>query len=418
MALEPERLTAYSDGILAIAADFITTAQQAGLSLLSLFAVLDIVLFGIAVALGQRDLLAKGIWKLLLIGAVLLLVRDGGVLIQILSDSALYLARGDRALMPDPIALLAAGMAGSLDLMRLSADSGPQLLGASMSLSGLALAMVLTFGLAAGALLYQLAAFHVTAGFALVMLPIGIFAPGRALLGRAGRGLLSATVRLTVVVLICLPLPPLLDAMMVPITRQSALDVPLAQLCLGLCLLVLLTALPHAAIAVIGDFAGVANPPSSPTPPAPATAPAPIGLSTRGSLQAAAKVPLALPAPATRAAASGAMSATTTARTVSSQGTISGRATAAAPGGPDGERSVAGIAPVVRELGSGPRSRGALDLPGQLPIGSANLERLVSDALRRSLDTEISTRGYQAIAAGARTEEDDETETPPDIPQT
>lgn len=412
MALEPDRLTAYSDGILAIAADFITTAQQAGLSLLSLFAVLDIVLFGVAVALGQRDLLAKGIWKLLLIGAVLLLVRDGGVLIQILSDSALYLARGDRALMPDPIPLLAAGMASSLDLMRLSADSGTQLLGASMSLSGLALTMIVTFGLAAGALLYQLAAFHVTAGVALVMLPIGIFAPGRALLGRAGRGLLSATVRLTVVVLICLPLPPLLDAMMVPITRQSALDVPLAQLCLGLCLLVLLLALPHAAIAVIGDFAGVADPPAAPVPPAPVAAgPSPVGVSPRGSLQAAAKVPLALPAPAARTVTSGGMIAAAT-RSTSAENTGSGRATAVGLGSPDGARTVVGIAPVARDLGSGPRTRSALDLSGQPPIGSATLDHLVSDALRRSLGTEVSTRGYQAIAAGARTEDDDETETP------
>jgi hypothetical protein len=411
MALEPDRLTAYSDGILAIAADFITTAQQAGLSLLSLFAVLDIVLFGIAVALGQRDLLAKGIWKLLLIGAVLLLVRDGGVLIQILSDSALYLARGDRALMPDPIPLLAAGMAGSLDLMRLSADSGAQLLGASMSLSGLALALILTFGLAAGALLYQLAAFHVTAGFALVLLPIGIFAPGRALLGRAGRGLLSATVRLTVVVLICLPLPPLLDAMMVPITRQSALDVPLTQLCLGLCLLVLLLGLPHAAIAVIGDFAGVADPPAAPALPPQTAGPSPVSVSPRGSLQAAAKVPLALPAPATRTATSGAMIAAA-ARSTSAEESTNGRTTAVGLGSPDSARSTAGIAPVARDLGSGPRTRSALDLPGQATIGPANLERLVSDALRRSLDTEISTRGYQAIAAGARTEDDDETEAP------
>lgn len=412
MALEPDRLTAYSDGILTIAADFINTAQQAGLSLLSLFAVLDIVLFGIAVALGQRDLLAKGIWKLLLIGAVLLLVRDGGVLIQILSDSALYLARGDRDLMPDPIALLAAGMAATLDLMRLSADSGTQLLGASMSLSGLALAMIITFGLAAGALLYQLAAFHVTAGVALIMLPIGIFAPGRALLGRAGRGLLSATVRLTTILLISLPLPPLLQAMMVPITRQSALDVPLAQLCLGLCLLVLLLALPRAAIAVIGDFAGVADPPTSPAAPVPAASPTPLGVSPRGSLQAAAKVPLALPAPASRATASGAMINAAT-RTAAPESAAGGRAAAGGSVGVDA-RMATGIAPIARDLGSGPRTRSGLDLPGQTAVGSANLDRLVSDALRRSLEAEPSTRGYDAIAAGTRTEDDDETAPPDD----
>lgn len=414
MAFEPERLTAYSDGILAIAADFITTAQQAGLSLLSLFAVLDIVLFGIAVALGQRDLLAKGIWKLLLIGAVLLLVRDGGTLIQTLSDSALYLARGNRALMPDPVALLAAGTTGGLDLMRLSADSGTQLLGASISLSGLALALVITFGLAAGALLYQLAAFHVTAGVALIMLPIGLFAPGRALLGRAGHGLISATVRLTVVVLISLPMPPLLDAMMVPITRQSALDVPIAQLCLGLCLLVLLLALPRAAIAVIGDFSGVADPQTAPTtPPAVSVSPQASPL-PRGALQAAATVPLALPAPGNRAAPTNAIISAAARLTSSVTAATAGATSTTNTGGTEGLRGSLGISQTSAPgVSSGVRARSGTALPAQMPLTPANLERLVGDALRRSLAVDPTTRGYQAIAAGTRTE-DDESEGPDD----
>jgi hypothetical protein len=414
MAFEPDRLTAYSDGILAIAADFITTAQQAGLSLLSLFAVLDIVLFGIAVALGQRDLLAKGIWKLLLIGAVLLLVRDGGTLIQTLADSALYLARGNRALMPDPVALLAAGTSGGLDLMRLSADSGTQLLGASISLSGLALALVITFGLAAGALLYQLAAFHVTAGVALIMLPIGLFTPGRALLGRAGHGLISATVRLTVVVLISLPMPPLLDAMMVPITRQSALDVPIAQLCLGLCLLVLLLALPRAAIAVIGDFSGVADPQaaqaaSAPVGVSPQTTPLP-----RGALQAAAAVPLALPAPANRAASANAIISAAARLASSVTAATAGATSTTNTGGTEGLRGSLGISHTSAPgVSSGPRTRTGTALPAQMPLTPANLERLVGDALRRSLAADPTTRGYQAIAAGTRTE-DDKSERPDD----
>ncbi|MFD2261759.1 type IV secretion system protein [Lacibacterium aquatile] len=410
MAFDPERLTLFSDGILGTASSFIGTAQQAGLSLLGLFAVLDLVLFGLAVALGQRNLLAKGIWKLLLIGVVLLLVRDGGYLIDILFDSALYLAKGNRTLLPDPVGLMAVGITGSLDLMRLSADSGQQLLGASMSLSGLAIAMVVTFGLAAGALLYQLAAFHVTAGVALVMLPIGLFSPGRALLGRAGRGLLTATVRLAIVTLICLPLPPLLDAMMEPLTRQGALDMPLAQLCLGLCLLVLLLGLPRAALSVIGDFSGLGETPATAstsikTALPPSTAPAP-----RGSLQAAALVPQGSSLPAERLTAAATLVGTSSRASGALLSSTRDPATTASP--PpigEGQRSSVNLGPSAPGLTRGEDSRRtSLDRNAQqAPQAATNIERLVSDALRRSLGgTDGTSRGYRAIAAGARTEDE------------
>ncbi|MFD2263429.1 type IV secretion system protein [Lacibacterium aquatile] len=406
MAVAPEHLTIFSDGVLAIASGFIGTAQQAGLSLLGLFAVLDLVLFGIAVALGQRDMLAKGIWKLLLIGVVLLLVRDGGALVTTLSDSALYLSRGDRSLLPDPVALLAVGTQGSLDLMRLSADTGPQLLGASISLSGLAIAMIVTFGLAAGALLYQLAAFHLTAGIALVMLPIGLFSPGRALLGRAGRGLLTATVRLTTVLLICLPLPALLTAMMTPLTRQSSMDMPLAQLCLGLCLFVLLLGLPRAAMAVVGDFAGV-NEATAAASPSSQAAVAAQQLPPRTSLQAAAAVPLGQASTVERFGG-GASVARASDRFSTGLLSAGSSTTISSSSGNSGLRSSPGVTHSSSGLSSSSDARRpVLDRTAQTaPPTAVSIDRLVSDALRRSLAPEATTRGYRAIEAGTRTEDD------------
>lgn len=416
MAFEPERFTTYSDGVLASAASFIGTAQQAGLSLLGLFAVLDIVLFGIAIALGQRDLLAKAIWKLLLLGLVLLLVRDGSVLVHLLSESALYLAKGKTELIPDPVGFAAVGIGSALDLMRLSADTGPQLMGASMSLSILAVALVVAFALASGTLLYQLVAFHIVAGMSLIMLPIGLFTPGRALLARAGRGLLTATVRLTVVILISLPLPALLDAMMSPITRQSSLDVPLTQLCLGLSYFVLLLGLPRAAIAVVGDFAGTPSgpPEARPQPAAATTIIPPI---TRASVQAATALPAGTGARENWASsAAGTAAGGNLERYTTSSGSLppAGSGSLARSGGSFQTTTTSGPGAAV---GSGARQlqRGEIQGP-QVTASSGNLERLVSDALRKSLALQAPTRGYQAIAAGTRTEDDDKTESP-DVPR-
>jgi hypothetical protein len=412
MAFEPERFTTYSDGVLASATSFIGTAQQASLSLLGFFAILDIILFGIAIAMGQRDMLAKAIWKLLLLGLVLLLVRDGSLLIRLLSDSALYLAKGKAELIPDPVGFAAVGIGSALDLMRLSADTGPQLMGASMSLSILAIALVIAFALASGTLLYQLAAFHIVAGMSLVMLPIGLFTPGRALLARAGRGLLTATVRLTVVILISLPLPTLLDAMMSPITRQSSLDVPLTQLCLGLSYFVLLLGLPRAAIAVVGDFAGTPStqPEARPQPAAATTIIPPLA---RASVQAATALPVGANTRenwASSAASSG--SGGNLERYTASLGSLAPAASGGlARSGSSFQKTTASGPGTVIGGGARQLQRGELQGP-QVTASSGNLERLVSDALRKSLALQAPTRGYQAIAAGARTEDDDEMETP------
>jgi len=411
MAFEPERFTTYSDGVLASASSFIGTAQQAGLSLLGLFAVLDIILFGIAIALGQRDLLAKAIWKLLLLGLVLLLVRDGSVMVHLLSESALYLAKGKAELIPDPVGFAAVGISSALDLMRLSADTGPQLLGASMSLSILAVALVIAFALASGTLLYQLAAFHIVAGMSLVMLPIGLFTPGRALLARAGRGLLTATVRLTVVILISLPLPALLDVMMAPITRQSSLDVPLTQLCLGLSYFVLLLGLPRAAIAVVGDFAGTpaAQSEARSQPAATTTIIPPL---TRASVQAATALPAGAGArEAWASSPAGPAAGGNLERYTTAPGGLPSAASGSLARSGGSFQTTTASAPGTA-IGGGARQLQRGDIQGpQASASSGNLERLVSDALRKSLALQSPTRGYQAIAAGTRTE-DDETEAP------
>ena len=199
-------------GTVNVVQDVIVAQLQAGFErvqavawpLLYGFAVLELVLVGLGIALGQRAVAGELIGKIIKIGFIVFLIHNYGTLLQAILAGFSWIGEGVgggsvmatvQDAMARPGQLWSLGYDPALRLFDVAAKADAQQPGIALIYTVLGFGLLLSFGLIAAQVVFAIVAFYGVALVGLLLVPLGIFRPTEGLLDRALGQILAAAAR-------------------------------------------------------------------------------------------------------------------------------------------------------------------------------------------------------------------------------
>lgn len=183
-----------------------TTVANYALNLLYLFAVLEVVVFGIVWAL-QRDVgWDKFFFKIIKIGLIFFIIQNYEYLLKQIMDSFAQLSgavinnAGAVKYVFNPAKIWQYGYDSGVHLLQIS-TSGSNI-GLALIQVSLGMGILLIFGLLGIQMVLQMISFYVVSLGALILLPFGAFALGRGMFDRAVQTVFQAGIRLMALIII------------------------------------------------------------------------------------------------------------------------------------------------------------------------------------------------------------------------
>lgn len=263
MTIDPGAITLIQVTFLTHLNSAFNLVARYALNLLYLFAVLELVIFGLIWAL-QRDVgWDRLFFKVLKIGLIFFVIVNYGWLIDMIVKSFAQLAGvvvNDESLSQivfNPGKLWQYGYDAGLNLLKLAA------LGNSFGLIliqlSLGLGILITFGLLGILLVVQIVAFYLVSFTALIMLPFGTFAPSKAMFDKAVQSVLRAGVRMmSLLIIIGVAATVWNGFQLVDLATSTAVNInqPLGLFFTSLLFLCLAYYLPSVAAKVVGNISG------------------------------------------------------------------------------------------------------------------------------------------------------------------
>lgn len=206
ITIDPGAITLIQTTFLQHIATAFSTVTRYALNLLYLFAVLELVMFGLIWAL-QRDLAwSKLFFKVLKIGLIFFIIQNYSWLVNTILTSFTQLAgitlnnHEIAQFIFNPASIWQYGYNAGLHLLQLAATGGS--FGLAMIQIFLGIGILLTFGLLGIQVILQVVGFYLIAFAALILLPFGTFNPSGKMFDKAVQTVLQAGVRVMVIIMV------------------------------------------------------------------------------------------------------------------------------------------------------------------------------------------------------------------------
>ncbi|MFO1060546.1 MAG: type IV secretion system protein [Dongiaceae bacterium] len=276
--------------------------QAVAWPLLYAFAVIEMVLLGLGLALGRRAAAGELLWMVVKIGIVIFLIQNYAYLLQTVLAGFAWLglqpqevtdgAVTVQEVIQRPSRIWQLGYDPALGLLEVAvkADGGQP--GIAFIYGWLGFGILVAFGVLVAQIVFTIVAFYGVALVALLMVPLGIFRPAGGLLDRALQQVLAAAARVLVLVLLVGVLVRLWPDLDVPrFTAKTPIDQPLGLFFLAATFALLAFRLPGLAARVVGPLAAARPRPADlaveVAPARPIVAPAPLPAALRDGAQVA-----------------------------------------------------------------------------------------------------------------------------------
>ncbi len=241
---------------------FSTVAKYA-LNLLYLFAVLEVVIFGLIWAL-QRDVgWEKLFFKIIKIGLIFFIIQNYTWLLDTIMQSFAQLAGvviNNTAVAKyifNPAKIWAYGYDSGINLLQLATTTNS--FGLAMVQISLGMGILLVFGLLGIQMVLQIVGFYMVSLGALIFLPFGAFILGRGMFDKAVQAVFQAGIRLMVLIIIIGVAVVVWDGFQLMDLAQTTkfnINQPLGLFFTALLFLCLALYLPKVLSQVVGSFGG------------------------------------------------------------------------------------------------------------------------------------------------------------------
>jgi len=237
--------------------------QAVAWPLLYAFAVIELVLVGLGIALGQRAAAGELIGKIIKIGLIVFLISNYGTLLQIILDGFTRIGGaaggGDIAAVKEaltrPAALWKLGYDPALRVFDLAAKADAQQPGLALIFTVLGFGLLASFGLIAAQVVFAIVAFYCVALVGLLLVPLGIFRPTEGLLDRALSQILAAAARVLAIGLLVGALVGLWSKFkLTEFTIRTPIDEPVGLLLVAATFALLSVKLPSLAARAVGPI--------------------------------------------------------------------------------------------------------------------------------------------------------------------
>src|SRR5258708_15740579 len=202
--LDPGAVNVVQDVILGQPQAGFERVQAIAWPLLYGFAVLEMVLVGLGIALGQRAVAGELLGKIIKIGFIVFLIHNYASLLQTILSGFSWIGQGIgggslmatvQEAMARPSRLWELGYDPALRLFDVAAKADAQQPGIALIYTVLGFGLLISFGLIAAQVVFAIVAFYGVALVGLLLVPLGIFRPTDGLLDRALGHVLAAAAR-------------------------------------------------------------------------------------------------------------------------------------------------------------------------------------------------------------------------------
>jgi type IV secretion system protein TrbL len=240
--------------------------QAVAWPLLYAFAVIEMVLLGLGLALGRRAAAGDLLWMVVKIGVIIFLIQNYAYLLQTVLAGFAWLglqpqdvrdgAMTVQEVIQRPSRIWQLGYDPALGLLEVAvkADGGQP--GIALIYGWLGFGILVAFGVLVAQIVFTIVAFYGIALMALLLVPLGVFRPTGGLLDRALQQVLSAAARVLVLVLLVGVLVRLWPDLQAPrFTAKTPIDQPLGLFFLAATFALLAFRLPGLAARVVGPLA-------------------------------------------------------------------------------------------------------------------------------------------------------------------
>ena len=262
--LDPSTVNVVQDVIVAELQAGFTRVQAIAWPLLYGFAVLELVLVGLGIALGRRAVASDLLGTVIKIGFIVFLIQNYAYLLQAILGGFSLIGEGlggggvmatVQEAMAKPAVLWSLGYDPALRLFEVAAKADAQQPGIALIYTGLGFGILLSFGLIAAQVVFAVVAFYVVALVGLLLVPLGIFRPTEGLLDRALGQILAAAARVLATGLIAGALVALWSKLdLHEFKIDTPIDQPIGLWLVAITFALLIIKLPAVAARVVGPI--------------------------------------------------------------------------------------------------------------------------------------------------------------------
>jgi hypothetical protein len=262
--LDPSAVNVVQDVIVAELQAGFTRVQAIAWPLLYGFAVLELVLVGLGIALGRRAVASDLLGTVIKIGFIVFLIHNYAYLLQAVLGGFSLIGEGlggggvmatVQEAMAKPAVLWGLGYDPALRLFEVAAKADAQQPGIALIYTGLGFGILLSFGLIAAQVVFAIVAFYVVALVGLLLVPLGIFRPTEGLLDRALGQILAAGARVLATGLIAGALVALWSKLdLHDFKIDTPIDQPIGLWLVAITFALLIIKLPAVAARVVGPI--------------------------------------------------------------------------------------------------------------------------------------------------------------------
>src|SRR5215470_3291993 len=262
--LDPSAVNVVQDVIVAELQAGFTRVQAIAWPLLYGFAVLELVLVGLGIALGRRAVASDLLGTVIKIGFIVFLIQNYAYLLQAILGGFSLIGEGlggsgvmatVQEAMAKPAVLWQLGYDPALRLFEVAAKADAQQPGIALIYTGLGFGILLSFGLIVAQVVFAIVAFYVVALVGLLLVPLGIFRPTEGLLDRALGQILAAGARVLATGLLAGALVALWSKLDIHDFKiDTPIDQPIGLWLVAITFALLIIKLPAVAARVVGPI--------------------------------------------------------------------------------------------------------------------------------------------------------------------
>jgi type IV secretion system protein TrbL len=299
--IDPGAIDVIQDVIVGELQNGFQRVQAIAWPLLYSFAVIEMVLLGLGLALGRRAAAGDLLGMVIKVGLLIFLIQNYAYLLQAVLAGFAWIgvqpqdvtagAVTVQEVIQRPSRIWQLGYNPALGLLEVAVKADGQQPGIALIYGGLGFGILIAFGVLVAQIVFTIVAFYGVALVALLLVPLGIFRPAGGLLDRSLQQVLAAAARVAVLVLLVGVLVRLWPDLEAPrFTAKTPIDQPLGLFFLAATFALLGSRLPGVAARAVGPLATARpRPAETAIDVAPArayVAPAPLPAALREGAQA------------------------------------------------------------------------------------------------------------------------------------
>jgi type IV secretory pathway TrbL component len=207
MLIDPGAITLVQTTFIQHISDAFQLISHYALNILYLFAIFEVVVFGLLWAFQQSASWGSVFFKVIKIGLIFFIIQNYAWLLDVIIKSFAQIGgvvadtKNLNQYVFNPAAIWQYGYDVSLNLLKVAAVSGGGI-GLSITQVALGLGILLVFGLLGIQIVLQVVGFYLISLIALILLPFGTFSPSSGMFDKSVQAVLKAGVRVAVLIMV------------------------------------------------------------------------------------------------------------------------------------------------------------------------------------------------------------------------